>query len=75
MGEGSGLARDGAQAETGMGVVAGGLQPAIVKAECFGFAILEIEFAIIGLGERSRGEALRLAGIELAIMIEERAGV
>ena len=73
--KGGHLARHGAQAETRMRVVACGLQPPIVEAEGFGLAILQVQLAIIGLAERGGGERLRLGRVELAVVVEEGAGI
>ncbi len=75
MRESGGFARHGAQAKARLGVVARGFQPAIVEAECLGLAILQIEFAIVRLGQGLRGQALGLFGLKLAGMVEKGAGV
>ena len=75
MGEAGHLARHGAQAETGVGRIIGGLQSAVVEAEALGRAILQVELAVVGLGERFARERLRQVGVERVGAIEEAAGV
>ena len=75
MGEGGGLARDAAQAEAGLGVEIGGLQPAVVEAEALRGGILEIELAIVAALERVGGEPQRRVGIERVGAVEEAAGI
>jgi hypothetical protein len=75
MGKARHFARHGAEAETGVGRIVGGLEPAVVEAEALGRAILQVQFAVIGLGERFARERLRQIGVERVGAIEEAAGI
>ena len=75
MGEGGGLARHAAQAEAGLGVEIGGLQPAVVEAEALRGGILKVELAIVAALQRVGGEAQGGIGIEPVGAIEEAAGI
>src|SRR3546814_11158904 len=71
MGKAGHLARHGAQAETGVGRIIGGLEPPVVEAEALGRAILQVKLAIVGLGKGVPGESLLEIGVGSA---ERRVG-
>src|SRR3546814_10865395 len=75
MGKAGHLARHGAQAETGVGRIIGGLEPPVVEAEALGRAILQVKLAIVGLGKGVPGESLREIGVERVGAVEEAAGI
>src|SRR3546814_11224816 len=62
-------------AETGVGRIIGGLEPAVVEAEALGRAILQVKLAIVGLGQGFARELPREVGVECVGAIEEAAGV
>ena len=69
------LARHTAQAKARPGRIIGHLQTAIVKAETFGCAILEIKFPIVARLERLPRNALRCVGVKQARLVEIGARV
>jgi hypothetical protein len=75
MGKARHLARNTAQAKSGGGGIIRRLQPAIIKAERFGGAILEIEFPIVASGKQLRGQAARGFGVKPVRAVQERAGI
>jgi hypothetical protein len=75
MGKAGHLARHGAEAETGVGGIICSLQSAIVEAEALGRAILQVELAVVGLGERFARERLCQIGVERVGAVQEAAGV
>ena len=75
MGKAGHLARHAAQTKARIGRIVGGLQSTVVEAEALARAILQIEFAVVALAERLRGQAARAIGIEQAGTVEEAAGV
>jgi hypothetical protein len=74
MGEGRGFAGHAAQAESGTGVIIGGLQPPVVEAERLAGAVLKIELAVIASGQVPGGERPRLIRIERSIKEAARVG-
>jgi hypothetical protein len=56
------LARHGAEAETGVGRIIGGLEAPVVETEALGRAILQVKLAVVGLRERFARERLRQIG-------------
>ena len=67
VGEGGGLASHAAQPEARGVIVIGGLQPAIVEAERFAQAVLQIQLAIVVARQMPGRETLGLFGIQRAI--------
>jgi hypothetical protein len=62
MGKGGHLARHRPQAEARLGVVARGLEPPVVEPERLRTAILQIQLAIVGAGERVGGQRCAASG-------------
>ncbi len=69
------LAGDAAQAKARGGRIIGHFQAAIVKAETFAGAILQVEFAIVARLQGITGDAERAIGIEKAGLVEKAARI
>ena len=69
-----GLACDRAQAEALRRVEGGVLQAAVIEGQALALAILQEEFAVVGAGQRLRGDASDLAAVQHAAAEEEAIG-
>ncbi len=74
VGEGGRFAGNPAQAEARGAVIIGGLQPAVVEAERFADAVLEVELAVVAAAQMLRREVPGSFGIEAAIEEAARIG-